>query len=186
MKKLLFSLLIISLIIGGGVALAYDDGGRPNLKFSSGGTAADSLNILVLVRNPEVSAPTATFTGDLSKGDCVVWDCVSKDGVTVNVVTRGTSTDAVAGVVVSTKIPTDDNVGTYASDEIGRRNWGYIQIYGSCDTVNIDGGSATVGVNIMPSDRPRYATNATARGQTMGFSITASAQGKSGAFIRCM
>ncbi len=65
----------------------------------------------------------------ISAGEAVVYDTISDDGITIRRST--TSGDgAFAGIAV-TEIPTSDaSTGTAASDDLGRRNWGYIIVHG--------------------------------------------------------
>jgi len=183
MKKLFYSFLLASFLIGGGVAIAYNDGSAVNNKEASGGSAADPVRVYTLVRYPN----TTDVGVALSAGDVVIWDCVSDDGVTVNLVTVAGSSDAVAGVVVSSTIPTADQANTAAGD-IGRRNWGYIQTYGVNSTVNIISGPAVAGQSLIASDTARYATSgvtvqAATQKRTLGFAYDASSSGQSEAFI---
>lgn len=157
MKKL-YSILFAGLLLSGGVAFAYNDGGNVNIKESSGGSAADPVRVYQLVRWADISAAQSN---PLSAGDVVVWDCISDDGVTVGLVgTVGpaNSTDAVAGVVVSTTIPSADMANTAAGD-IGHRNWGYIQTYGFSSNCMISSANGTliVGEGLIPSATARYA-----------------------------
>ena len=133
MKKLIYSFIITSFLLGGGVAFAYDDGGLVNKIESSGGYADDAVRVLQLVRYPEIDPNRPS----ISAGDVVVWDTISDDGVTVNYLDKAGSVDSVAGVIVSATIPTADASGT-AAQTTGRRNWGYMQTYGLNTNVQIE------------------------------------------------
>lgn len=59
----------------------------------------------------------------------MVWSSTSADGVSVER-TRTSADGAIAGIVAA-DIESADNTGaTTASDDNGRRNWGYVQVYG--------------------------------------------------------
>ena len=172
MKKL-FAILSAFVLVSS-FAYAYDDGGKVNVKETSGGSVTDPVRIYTLVRYPEFALDERA----LSAGDVVVWDPISDDGVTVNLVGRGgltISTDVgVAGVVVSTSIPTADIQSSSASGDMNRRNWGFIQTYGFCDDVmySTDNGNASVGEGLVASRvNPRYATHisSSASAATGGF-----------------
>jgi hypothetical protein len=134
MKKLILSLFLALSFVGAGQAFAYDEGGKVNVKEASGGSVADPVRVYTLVRYAEIAANDPA----LSAGEVVAWDTVSDDGVTVGKIGDAGSSDAVAGVVVSTTIPTADATGT-AVESIGRRNWGYIQTYGLCTKAMVKG-----------------------------------------------
>ena len=129
MKKLL-SILAVVLMFQGTSFAAYTQPSDPGLKESSPATAANPVKVYRLVRNPNAGANDTTF----ASGDVVLWDTISDDGVTVNKTTDlgiTTSSDAVAGVVVG-QIQSAEAVGyiNSALNDLGNRNWGYIQIYG--------------------------------------------------------
>jgi len=145
MRKALFGFL--ALLLSAGVAMAYDQPVDPGLVEHGGSSAAEGVKVYRLVRNPVVLANTGSF----SSGEVVVWDTVSDDNVTVNYPSRvgiTGSSDAVAGVVVGT-IPTADSTGTAVTD-LGKRNWGYIQIYGKA-LASVDGTGITVGRGLRAS-----------------------------------
>ena len=168
MKKLIYGFLIASMLFGGGVAFAYDDGTVINTKEESGGYASDPVRVYQLVRYPETSAGDSNINNALSTGDVVVWDCVSDDGVTVNVLLASNSQDAVAGVVVSANISTDQ-IATSASEDVGRRNWGYIQTYGFNDTVKV--GDATLAGQALEVGTGNLARWAVASNQNTGSGV---------------
>jgi len=156
MKKF-FSLMTLSVLLVSGHAFAYEDDGNANSKRSIDGAPAwVGYREYQLVRYPN-NADLGTNT-PLTAGDVVMWDCVSDDGVTVNLVGALHSSDSVAGVVVSQTIPSCETVGTTAQTDYGRRNWGYIQVRGICTYVNmVGGGVAIVGQTIKASDTARNA-----------------------------
>lgn len=141
MKKLFRFFLIAAFILGGSVsAFAYQDDGNVHSTESSNATAADPVRVYQLVRYPVTAAGNSTSVSTtVSAGDVVVWDTVSDDGVTINVVNAGSqSCDAVAGIVVSPTI-TGDTGAVSAVSDIGHKNWGYIQTYGLNTTAKITG-----------------------------------------------
>jgi hypothetical protein len=184
MKKLFFSLLIASFLFGSGVAFAYQDDGYPHRLKDSGATNADPVRVYQLVRNGLSGASTQQMTA----GDVVVWDCTSDDGVTVDIMSTTSSSDAVAGVVVSATIPTSDQAVATAVADMGHRNWGYIQIYGLCKIVNVTSGPALAGGAVVASGTTaRYATAKAASstyGTNLGFAYNASEAGQDAVFIR--
>ena len=141
MKKLIFG--FIALLMVSGNAFAYQDDGNASTKREIAGAPAwIGYREYMLVRyanNLDAGSNTP-----LSAGDVVVWSCVSDDGVTVDLVSTASSSDAVAGVVVSTTIPSCETVGTTAQTDYGRRNWGYIQVRGLSSNVNLVGGGVTI------------------------------------------
>lgn len=190
MKKS-FLVLLCALFVSAS-AYAYSEGTvGPNRKESSGGQPYTPVKVIQLVRFPE----DKDIGVALSKGEVVLWDVISDDGVTVN---RGSaigltaSNDAVAGVVVSTTIPTADQAGTAATD-YGHRNWGYIQTYGYCSAVMIDtsNGNVAAGQGLRASASSGYAVGAQNDGGkvsngSLGFSYDAVTSGSNSneAFIR--
>lgn len=107
-----------------GVAFATD---QPTtigeIKRVTGARQAEPTRTFKLVRYSAQNLPA------IAAGDAVVYDTISDDGVTVRLTT--TSADgAIAGIAV-TAIQTCDNANnTTASDDEGKRNWGYIQVHG--------------------------------------------------------
>lgn len=124
-KKLSFIVLALSLMSGLAFA-SYDEGAYIHNVERSKGSPADPTRVYMLVHY----AVNGTSTAGLTEGDVVVWDCVSDDGVTVAITGSTSSVDAVAGVLVG-NLPTSDTAGT-AAQNIGNRNWGWIQTYGHC------------------------------------------------------
>lgn len=186
MKKLL-SLIATGLLLASSMAFAYSDGGLINVKEMSGGTSADPVRVYRLVRYPEADANGTSLTA----GDVVVWDCVSDDGVTVNVLASTASTDAVAGVVVAT-IATGEvgSAGNTAVQDIGKRNWGYIQVKGLCTFVNVAPAGGSAGVSVVASGTARNARATVAFGalgggtpRLLGFAYDAPAAGPNDIYI---
>jgi len=188
MKKLLSFVAIVSLL--GSVAFAYDEGSTgPNLKRSIGAPASYPVKVLQLVRNGENGANESA----MSNGDVVIWDCNSDDGVSVTYIGTGgnpsTSTDAVAGVVVGS-IPTAETTGTTAVTDVGKRNWGYIQVYGLHSATRVTAVPITAGEGLRASATRGAAigsgtTGPTASDASLGFAFdTSSSAGTAEVFVR--
>lgn len=186
MKKLIS--LVALLAIAGGVAYAQaNEGSGPNKKREiEGAPGYLPYKEYQLARygeaNPAISVP-------LSAGDVVIWDTVSDDGVTVGLVGIAGSQDAVAGVVVGGNIMTAETAGLTASQDYGRRNWGWIQVKGFSSATNITSGPVASGAIVASTARPRFATAAplgavgTPIAKIMGFAYDASSSGSAEANI---
>lgn len=196
MKKLL-SLFAIGFLFVGGIALAdYDESGAiRNLKIQHPGLNSDAVKVITLVRYPDANPNTPS----ISSGDVVIWDLTSDDGVSINlnsvVGLAGAvlSNDAVAGVAVGT-IPTAEpgNGGNTLANDNGKRNWGYIQIYGVNTSVKVDSSTILAGSGLRASADPRRAGIGSAAtgsvgGGPLGFAYNASSATADAAtiFIRC-
>ena len=198
MRKL--TLVLLGLLMVSGSAFAgYDEGFRITKKEQSGGGEADPVRVIQLVRNPNFASNgigVNTFVNQISEGDAVLWDLISDDGVTINIVGSGNisvSNDAAAGIAVG-NIPTADIQGNTASQDVGRRNWGWIQTYGHCPRAWTDASAITVGDGLRLSTTPRrvgtaaVATNSVVINSgpsTLGFAYdTSSTEGAADIFIR--
>ena len=174
MKRLLSFVAILSLVSG--MAYAYDADGNVNVKRSMDGAPASvAYREYQLVRYANNGANSPS----LSAGDVVVGNCVSDDGITVDLAGATNSVDAVRGVVVSSTIPTCDVTGTTAVTDFGRRNWGYVQVKGLCTTVNVLSGP-TVGSSLVASASARYAgapISGNSGQRFLGFAYDASGSG---------
>lgn len=180
-NKKLFSLVLIALFVSAN-AFAYQDGGAIHTTNGSGGTVADPVRIYQMGRYPEIGANDP----GLSAGDVVLMDAVSKDGVTINLSGRGTSVDSVIGVVVSPTIASADQAGTVFTD-LGHRNWGYYQVYGTCATINvINSATVVAGGALVASGTARMATGVVTAtptaARTLGFAYTTST-GQAAGFV---
>jgi hypothetical protein len=161
MKKI-FILVLAALFVLSGFAMA-----APNYSpgtgdiFGNGTPAGESHKIFRLVRNGYVGSSVAN-TGGVSVDSIVIWDTISDDGRTVTLST--TSGDSrVAGVVVGGIMLSSEagTIGNTATQQIGKRNWGWIQTYGKCE-VSMDATSSVVaGYAIGCGSQP---------GQASGFS----------------
>ncbi len=178
MKKYILSLVAILTLVSGNALATQDEGaaGANTKREIAGALGYVPYKELQLVRWAE-NGPNPTG-GNLSAGDVVVWDCVSDDGVTIAIVGATNSVDAVAGVVVSTRIQSVDSTGTTPGIDYGRRNWGYMQVRGQITTINMFGGPAAGG-NITAAAQVRCATAAPAgnTNKVMGFAYDASGAG---------
>jgi len=158
MIKRVFTFLLLSLFIAG---IAFAASGRDlghgigDVR-GQGKLPSDPHKIFRLVRvmQPSSGADTATLVAD----SIVIWDLTSDDGVTVTTTT--TSPDsAVAGIIVQAALTPEDfgsasARGFTAFEDIGNRNWTWLQTYGKSE----------VRVN---------ATNSVYAGSAMGTSATA-------------
>lgn len=165
MKKYVVSILTLVVLFGtmsGNVSYATQDEGTSGANAKreiSGAPGFVPYRQYQLVRWGE-NGPNPTG-GNLSAGDVVVWDCVSDDGVTIALVGATNSVDAVAGVVVSTRIQSVEVTGTTPGVDYGRRNWGYIQVSGFSNKVNVINGPTIAGGALVASATARNATAAT-------------------------
>ena len=169
MKKI-YLVLTLSVLFGIGSSqitcvpafAAYDEGSQANNKLGHPGTPGDPVRVYTLVRNPMFTATAqaggdATYSRPLSNGDAVLWDLTSDDGVTINIIGEGgisVSNDAVAGVVVGA-IPTADVQGNTAVQDVGHRNWGFIQVYGLHAAAFVDASAITAGDSLRLSATTR-------------------------------
>ena len=133
MKK--FIVMLSFLMMFGGTVYAAEPTDPGDILGNVGGFQSDPYKAYLIVRyvsNEDVSP-------SLVSGDVVVWSSVSGDGVSIER-TRTSADEAIAGIVVS-EIESSDNSGTTtASDDNGRRNWGYIQVYGRAIATLVSGG----------------------------------------------
>lgn len=137
MKKIIALALFLGLVYGGVAFATSTPESAGYIKRSVGGGQDQPTRGYVLVRNPVLN--DGTITGIISVGSAVVWDTTSDDGVTVQLTTTS-GDNAFAGIAV-TSIPTSDNANcAYLSDDIGRRNWGYIQVYGMYERARVTAG----------------------------------------------
>lgn len=171
---------VLAFVVLCGIAMvsgsfAYDEGIYPASKDQAVGSPDQSPRIYRFVRYAEMAASSRS----LSAGEVVVWDCISDDGVTIGLIgTVASSTDAVAGVTVGT-IQTAEANGT-AGAQVGKRNWGYVQVYGvntDCmldGTVNILAGGAVKAMEAS-GDNTSYGMGAatTQPGAIFGFALDA-------------
>ena len=187
MRKLLSVFILLSALTV--PAFSYDHPLVAGNIEQSNGTAADGVRVYRLVRNP-ICPPLATVqTGIMNSSDAVLWDLVSDDGVSVNYPSRlgiSTSSDAIAGILV-TSIPSAEGINS-ASNDLGRRNWGYIQIYGKCyASFDALGGGAVVGQGFRASILDGNVVNAHSNGAGGGFGFaydTSSGGGDTEVFVR--
>ncbi len=140
MKNLRFIALFLGLVFVGGVAYAGNQPDYESYQEKANATQKKGVPVrtLKLVRNGAASPNASTISVD----SVVIYDTTSDDGVTVTMTT--TSLDgAIAGVVASgSNIPTSDATsGTTASDDAGRRNWGWIVVHGPATAKAIAGGT---------------------------------------------
>jgi len=124
MRYLLSFLLLIAFVpVAHAVTVPTPDG-TYTLISQTGGTQAEPLRVMKLVRY----AARGDSQAIINSGEAVVYDQVSGDGVTVDLTT--TSKDAAFAGIAATDINTADSNADNASDDLGRRNWGYIVVHG--------------------------------------------------------
>lgn len=134
MKKFLPILLVVLLVTG--IAFAATPGFRQDPGtgdiLGQGKYQSDPHKIFRMVRyQPSTCATSST----MSKDSIVIWDTTSDDGITVTTTT--TSYDsAVAGIIV-TQALTPDLCSRTAANDVGGRNWTWLQTYGLSQT-NVD------------------------------------------------
>ena len=126
MKRLLVASFAILLMAG--VAFAVQSPGHGD-KLNQGGLPSDPGKIFRLVRYVAVDNDVNAST--LTADSLVVWDTVSDDGVTVTTTT--TSGDAAVAGIIPIAIQTPDTLGRTAFQDVGKRNWGWVQTYGLAD-----------------------------------------------------
>jgi len=130
MKKIVFLALALFLILGQ-VAFAFEyQYPGPGDKFGQGKFPDEPHKTFRWVRYiPRVEGDNIIF---LSRDSIVIWDTNSDDGVTVTTTT--TSMDIrVAGIAVVSILSNEKGTaGNSATQDIGKRNWGWIQTYGLC------------------------------------------------------
>lgn len=124
MKKFIFSLfaLLISFVSVSFADVQIDEG-------QSKSTAAKKFFV---ARNSMASTA-------ISKDQVVVWDAISKDGVSVRTTT--TSADGLVAGIALDNIPAASDDNTAAVDE-SNPNWGRIQTWGLYDNALIAGGNS--------------------------------------------
>ena len=162
MKKLYFSLMAL-FVLSGGVAFAYDE---PTFQESSKVNNSpysqrEAYREIKLVR---YAGNTANDAG-LVSGDAVAYSIVSADGVTVFKTTQ--SEDSAFAGIVCTTIPSSNASAIHYSEDAGRRNWGYIVVYGPANATAGAGGTGNANFGdpfIMSSDSGKVGNIAFASG----------------------
>ena len=134
MKKILIVALVALFIagaVGVGFAVTASGPGKPGdiMGMDTGRYASDPHRTFRLVRY----APTGALLTTLTQDSLVIWDSTAingDDGVTITTTTTSGDT-RVAGVLV-TAINSGDVTAQvrYASDDVGKKNWGWLQTYG--------------------------------------------------------
>jgi len=134
MKKLF--ILALALFTSS-TAFALDDTTLGNVVrlHGDGGRAGNAVRVLKLVRFADREANTASVLS----GDAVTLSLVSDDGVSV---TRTTTSGDGAFVGISAMtIQTADGDATSVYDDQGRRNWGWVIVYGPANAKSSAGGA---------------------------------------------
>ena len=187
----IISLILISLLIGGN-AFAVTSPGVGDI-LGAGQFPSDPGRTFRLVRY----VPTGGNDNipSLTADSAVIWSRVSDDGVTITTTTQ--TTDSGFAGIVPNAISTPDfgSLGALVSADIGRRNWGYVQVYGlsqgTMNTVYAVAAGDAIGTASEAGRIGVFNASATAgSGLTqgnMGFALDAiAASGTNGAiFLRC-
>lgn len=110
------------------------------LKREKGASQDTPTRVYVLVRYASQDGGVGTSNSPtLPLGSAVIWDATSRDGVTIRTTT--TSADpAFAGITTGAILSKDAGITTNVSDDNGKRNWGYIQVYGLVTNARIVAG----------------------------------------------
>lgn len=126
MKKIILALSLI--MFSSGVAFALDNPSDVGeIKKVRGSDQATPTKVYKLVRYVRNGVNDVAVVS----GDALVYSTVSDDGVSVNLTTTS-GDNAFAGIAVTAIQSSDSLTTTSATDDIGRRNWGYIQVHGPC------------------------------------------------------
>jgi hypothetical protein len=92
----------------------------------------------------------------LTKDSIVIWDIASDDGVTIT--TTLTSNDPAVAGIVPIAILTPETFGQTLTEDLGRRNWGWVQTYGKSNVNMMTLGTAAAGACLgTGSDRGQAA-----------------------------
>lgn len=161
MKKILFLVLALTLT-GAGSSFA-------DVQVDKGQGKSTADIIFTVVRNGRTNANYGENRNNgnvISSGSVVVWDTVSRDGVSIEL--TGLSGDGrVAGIMIDT-IPGSSRDTTAATDE-GYDNWGRMQVWGFfnearwASAMAPGGGSlvsgSRVGTSALPGALGRFVTS---------------------------
>lgn len=182
MKKLTLALLLTAFTLSGGVAFAIDTPTKDGIiKRTDGTRQSVPVHVFKLVRFANRGANVAS----LASGDVVKYDTLSDDGVTI--ATTTTSGDgAIAGIVVTTIPTSDQTVQSDAFDDVGRRNWGYIQVHGPALAGITAGAASYVSVGdpfITSSDAAKIASLQTPTATANSINTIAYQSAASGGFF---
>lgn len=144
-KKLFLFVLAISLVSG--VALAADNAlskspGAGDI-MNQGRLANSPGRIFRVVRWQPLNSGSSLIQNSLTADSIVVWDTTSDDGVTIT--TTLTSGDAAVAGIVPIAILTPDVYGQTAAQDLGKRNWGWLQTYGLSEATIAATGAVTAG-----------------------------------------
>lgn len=128
MKKIILVIFIICCLIGVSYAAPATNNSGPGDILGQGKLDSQAHKIFRLVRYVPAAGTDNIIT--LSKDSIVIWDTTSDDGVTVTL-SATTKDSRIAGVMASTCLTPDlGGLGNTATQDIGHRNWGWLQTYG--------------------------------------------------------
>jgi len=176
MKKYLFAFVAMTLMAGNAYALNSPD--DPGTYEGAGFTRDTDPKVYRIVRNPLSGVDSSAF----ATGDVLIWDTISQDGVTVNLVGNtdiSVSNDAVAGVAVAS-IPTAGlAVAVDAKSDRNKDNWGVMITRGRALTT-AGAEVITVGEGLRAGATAGQAAGiagSTGTSASLGFALEASASG---------
>jgi len=127
MKKRIF-LSIVAILLIAGVAFAL-----PGYRMSPGtgdilGQGKYQQDPHKIFRMVRYVPPTYAGSATLAADSIVTWYLVDDDGVTVT--TSTTSHDSAVAGIISVQALTPDVDGNTAAEDVGKRNWTWLQTYG--------------------------------------------------------
>ena len=121
------SLIIVAALLFSGVAFAAPIS-SPGIgdKLGQGSLDSDPGKIFRFVRYMPAAGTIDADT--LATESIVIWDTLSDDGVTITTTT--TSYDSAVAGIIAVAALTPDSLGRTAVQDIGSRNWTWLQTYG--------------------------------------------------------
>lgn len=139
MRKFLFSFLLAVLLMAGQALAQPSPLSSAGDILGQGDVPSEAHKIFRFVRYVPVTYAGSTA---LAADSIVVWNTSEDDGVTITTTTTSGDT-AVAGIVIAS-IVTPDVSGNTAFQDVGKRNWGWLQTYGKAQVDLVSGGANVV------------------------------------------
>lgn len=142
MKKVIIALFLgLALSVSSYAATPSEPTNPGIIERITGSTQDNPTRVYILVRYASRDGGVGTNNAPtLAAGSAVIWDLISDDGVTIKTTT--TSGDpAFAGIVTTAILSAETANTSFASDDNGKRNWGYIQTYGPVTAKVVAGGT---------------------------------------------
>jgi hypothetical protein len=179
MKKII--MISLAILLCGSMAFAATPPGKGDI-MGQANFPSDPGKIFRLVRFVPASGSINSTT--LSAESIVIWDTTSADGVTVTTTT--TSSDArIAGIVVNDILtPENGALGNTAVQDLGKRNWGYIQTYGYAKAMFNSLGASVVGTSFGTSATASQSGSDSTAGTIAGVSLETTTSGETKVFLR--